>query len=269
MSRSVPLLATAALVVSVWAVPGAAMATALSHSVAAGHALAAGGQLRSANGAYLLTVHPGGDLTIGTRGKTVWRTSTRGRSPHLDIRRDGDVRLVSLGRILWQTSTRGSSPANRLTMGDDGALELTSPAGLVWSGKLRNGCRTTSAAHQVTVVISTQLARFCSAGQQQLISHVTTGASSLGYGTPTGTWRVQAKVRDTVLYPAAGGAFPVRYWVPYDGVYGLHDSSWQRFPYGSAQYRTAGSHGCVHVPATVMAWFFMWAPVGTTVSVRA
>jgi len=48
----------------------------------------------------------------------------------------------------------------------------------------------------------------------------------------------------------------VKYWIPYDGVYGFHDSSWQTFPYGSQQYRTDGSHGCVHFPLTVMSWIY-------------
>jgi hypothetical protein len=58
---------------------------------------------------------------------------------------------------------------------------------------------------------------------------------------------------NTVLRPAAGGAYPVRYWVPYDGAYGIHDSSWQRFPYSCPLYRTQGSHGCVHLPGATMA----------------
>lgn len=76
------------------------------------------------------------------------------------------------------------------------------------------------------------------------------------------------KQRDTTLYPAAGGAYPVHYWMPYSGPYGLHDSPWQTFPYGSSKYRAHGSHGCVHVPAAAMRFLFHWAPVGTTVLVR-
>lgn len=70
-----------------------------------------------------------------------------------------------------------------------------------------------------------------------------------------------------MLYPSTGGSYPVRYWVPYHGAYGIHDSSWQTFPYGSQRYRTDGSHGCTHVPLATMAWFYSWVRVGTPVDI--
>lgn len=268
MNRSVPLIAIVMLFISLWALPAPATSTVLPSSLGAGHTLGPGGQLRSANRAYVLTLRPNGDLDIRIGHRTIWRSATLALKSYLIVRTDGDVRLMSRGRVLWHTATRGSGSANRLTIGNDGVLALANRSGLVWSSKLGNGCTRTGVAHQVSVDVSSQLARFCSAWQQVLVSYVTTGASTLGYGTPTGTWRVQAKVRDTVLHPAAGGAYPVRFWVPYDGAYGIHDSSWQHFPYGSSQYRTSGSHGCVHLPNTVMSWFFNWAPIGTIVSIR-
>ena len=54
----------------------------------------------------------------------------------------------------------------------------------------------------------------CEGHSQVLVTPVTTGASNLGDGTPTGTWRVYAKVSPTTLYPAGGGAYPVKYWMP-------------------------------------------------------
>lgn len=102
-----------------------------------------------------------------------------------------------------------------------------------------------------------------------LTTRITSGATALGDGTPTGTWRLQAKQRDTYLYPAAGGKYYVHYWMPYDGAYGMHDSSWQKFAYGSSEYRTQGSHGCVHLPRAAIAFMFGWAPIGTTVTIHA
>jgi lipoprotein-anchoring transpeptidase ErfK/SrfK len=109
----------------------------------------------------------------------------------------------------------------------------------------------------------------CNADNQLLTTRITSGATALGDGTPTGTWHLQGKQRDTYLYPAAGGAYYVHYWMPYDGAYGMHDSPWQTFPYGSQKYRTEGSHGCVHFPRAAIAWMFRWARIGTTVQIRA
>ncbi|SHG08364.1 L,D-transpeptidase catalytic domain [Jatrophihabitans endophyticus] len=120
----------------------------------------------------------------------------------------------------------------------------------------------------IDIDISRQLARMCASGRLVRTTRVTTGASAHGYATPRGTWRISAKQRDTTLHPAAGGAYPVKYWMPYDGAYGLHDSSWQTFAYGSQKYRTRGSHGCTHVPAKTMAWLYRWAPVGTRVRIH-
>ena len=39
-------------------------------------------------------------------------------------------------------------------------------------------------------------------------------------------------------------------------------------PYGGAQYRTDGSHGCVHMPLAQIAFLYRWAPIGTPVTIR-
>jgi lipoprotein-anchoring transpeptidase ErfK/SrfK len=168
--------------------------------------------------------------------------------------------------VIWQTNTRGTRGARlRVT---DRAIVLTRAAGTVWSSAQGNGCGRGRSAHEIIVRISQQRAWVCSRSQQQLVTPVTSGASALGDGTPTGTWHVYARVRDTTLYPAAGGAYHVNYWMPYDGAYGMHDSPWQTFPYGSTRYKTRGSHGCVHFPESAMRWLFGWAPTGTTVTIR-
>ena len=69
---------------------------------------------------------------------------------------------------------------------------------------------------------------------------------------------------------------PVRYWMPFTGGYGLHDSPW-RSVYGPGtnlpHYSTdpgepVGSHGCVNIPLADMVWLWNWAPVGTPVLVN-
>jgi lipoprotein-anchoring transpeptidase ErfK/SrfK len=130
-------------------------------------------------------------------------------------------------------------------------------------------CRASVDAQRVIVSIARQHAWVCAGSRQVKDSAVTTGATASGDGTPTGTWHVQAKETDRMLTVLSGESFHVDFWVPYDGVYGFHDSSWQTFAYGSPQYRTDGSHGCVHFPHTIMAWLYNWVQVGATVTIQA
>jgi lipoprotein-anchoring transpeptidase ErfK/SrfK len=67
---------------------------------------------------------------------------------------------------------------------------------------------------------------------------------------------------------------PVRYWMPFIGGYGLHDSPWRRvygpgtnLPHTSDPGEPLGSHGCVNIPLPDMIWLWNWAPVGTMVLV--
>jgi lipoprotein-anchoring transpeptidase ErfK/SrfK len=131
-------------------------------------------------------------------------------------------------------------------------------------------CRTNADPQRIIVSIRQQHAWMCAGARQVADSAVTTGATALGDGTPTGTWHIEAKQTNTTLTVLTGEAFHVDYWLPYDGnVYGLHDSSWQTFPYGSQQYRTAGSHGCVHLPLASIRWIYGWARVGATVTIQS
>jgi lipoprotein-anchoring transpeptidase ErfK/SrfK len=130
-------------------------------------------------------------------------------------------------------------------------------------------CRTSTDAQHVIVSVSQQHAWICAGSRQVKESAVTTGATATGDGTPLGTWQVQVKQANRVLSVLTGEAYHVEYWMPYDGNYGFHDSAWQTFPYGSQQYRTGGSHGCVHFPLSTMAWLYNWAQVGATVTIKA
>ena len=274
MNRSARLitLTTAlvgATVISVAGMQPAAAATPRSQ-VSAGTVLAAGASLVSPNGSYhALVTTRGGQFVVARRdGSWAWRSSrAAGAGAHLSISRTGSVYLRRGNRTYWSTSTTGSGRSDVLRLGNDGVLSLSAGNALVWSSRLGSGCGAAHAKKSVLVDISAQLARLCQAHQQVRVSRVTTGASARGDGTPTGQWRVQAKVRNTVLHPAGGGAYHVHFWVPYNGAYGMHDSPWQKFAYGSARYRTRGSHGCVHFPGATMRWLFGWIRVGTTVRI--
>jgi lipoprotein-anchoring transpeptidase ErfK/SrfK len=122
------------------------------------------------------------------------------------------------------------------------------------------------------VSVAQQHAWVCAGAKQINDTAVTTGTTVIRNGvddnTPTGTWQIQAKYTDTYLKGSdANGSWDdyVQYWMPFDGEIGFHDASWQTFPFGSSQYQTNGSHGCVHVPTAFIAWFYNWAHVGTTV----
>jgi hypothetical protein len=234
----------------------------------AGGSLQAGERLASANGRYSAAVESDGRLVVRTSGgRQVWATPKTGSGSALHLTTSGQLLLAKGGDVRWRAGTSGSGAHDTLIVRYNGVLALYAGQLQVWASNAQNRCPALS-ARTIVVDISAQRARMCVGTQQVRTTLVTTGMSAYGYGTPTGTWHVVAKVRDTTLYPLAGGAYPVKYWVPYDGPYGMHDSPWQRFPYGSALYKTRGSHGCTHLPGPMMAWYYAWARIGTRVVVH-
>jgi hypothetical protein len=136
-------------------------------------------------------------------------------------------------------------------------------------------CMSNTSGKLLLVSISQQHLWACDATQIVYQSAVTTGASALTNvddATPVGTWHIFGKYTNTTLRGCdANGCWkdPVAYWMPFDGSVGFHDASWQTFPFGSAEYQTGGSHGCVHLPTDTAEWVYDWAPIGTTVTVRS
>jgi hypothetical protein len=139
-----------------------------------------------------------------------------------------------------------------------------------------DGCANNASGKTVLVSISQQHMWACEGADVIKQSVVTTGASNAPNGvndsTPLGTWHVYEKFRNLYLKGHdANGPWNdyVQYWMPFDTAVGFHDASWQTFPFGSDQYKTNGSHGCVQLPTSVAAWLYGWAPVGTKVVVSA
>jgi L,D-transpeptidase-like protein len=258
--------ATVVVLVAAATTSTAAAATPTGSVLGPGRGLTAGHVLRSGDGRSVLSITGQGRAELTRNGRLIWATRTAGAGAALRVAASGNVALARSGRTVWQTNTRGAG-RTRLVVGKSG-LTLTSGAGTIWSTRLGNSCRHARQRHKVVVDLSRQRAWLCAKGQQVLTTSVTTGATRHGDGTPTGTWKVYAKVRNTTLRPAGGGAYHVHYWMPYHGAYGMHDSPWQHFAYGSRLYRTRGSHGCVHFPAAAMRRLFHWAPRGTTVSIH-
>jgi lipoprotein-anchoring transpeptidase ErfK/SrfK len=87
-------------------------------------------------------------------------------------------------------------------------------------------------------------------------------------GTPTGNYWIQGRNRNTTLTLNTGATYAVKYWIPFDApLFGFHDSSWQKFPYGSPKYKTDGSHGCVHMPLAAIAFLYRWSARPTAVHI--
>jgi hypothetical protein len=130
-------------------------------------------------------------------------------------------------------------------------------------------CATNSGGQLVYVSVARQHLWMCSGHGIVRDDPVTTGMVGEYTNTPTGTYAIQARDTDTTLTLNTGATYDVKYWIPFDApLFGFHDSSWQTFPYGSQQYRTDGSHGCVHMPLADIAFLYRWAHVGTTVVIH-
>ena len=125
-------------------------------------------------------------------------------------------------------------------------------------------CSTNTRARRVIVSIGAQHAWMCAGKTVAFSTAVTTGAVAKGDATPTGTFRIQGNQKGATL-TGANYAVHVQYWIQFNGDIGFHDASWQTMKFGTAQYRTQGSLGCVHMPLPSIAWLHKWVQVGRTV----
>jgi lipoprotein-anchoring transpeptidase ErfK/SrfK len=130
--------------------------------------------------------------------------------------------------------------------------------------------RARTAAQLVLVSVAKQHAWMCAGSRTVDSTAVTTGIVGQDTSTPIGTYQIQGRNMDTTLTLNTGAAYAVKYWIPFDApLFGFHDSSWQNFPYGSARYRTEGSHGCAHLPLSAMKFLYDWVQIGATVTINA
>ncbi|WP_375493030.1 L,D-transpeptidase [uncultured Jatrophihabitans sp.] len=164
------------------------------------------------------------------------------------------------------------SPAHRVTVEGfsgsaagfaAGSVPPPAPA-VVNLGTDASSCATNSYRQLVLVSVRAQHLWACEGAKEVRSTPVTTGSVTHHDQTPRGSWRVQAKQRNRYLV-GRGYRDYVKYWMPFDGDYGMHDASWQKMPFGSQDWPTGGSHGCVHLPTQTMAWMYSWAKPGTTV----
>ena len=131
-----------------------------------------------------------------------------------------------------------------------------------------NPCAANRYAQLVRVSVRHQRLWMCAHHTLVRATPVTTGIVGQYTSTPTGDYVVQALDRHSTLTLISGQQYVVDYWIPFDGpLFGFHDSPWQTFAYGSARYRTEGSHGCVHMPHAAIAFLYHWAQVGAHVHI--
>ncbi len=140
----------------------------------------------------------------------------------------------------------------------------------------RAGCGHAVPAGKVIVVsVSQQSAAFYDSTCLLSTTPVTTGRP--GMRTPTGSFRIFSRVSPAHFVSASRPGSPgyytpetTRFAMGYEGGgYFLHDAPWEpdsAFGAGSENGPFA-SHGCIHIPTSVMAWLFGWATMGTHVIV--
>jgi hypothetical protein len=144
-------------------------------------------------------------------------------------------------------------------------LQSASHAAAVHTGP----CAANDHGRVVLVSISHQHLWTCTGHHLVMSTPVTTGKTLPGDATPRGNFAVEDRVANTTLHPTSGLVIPVAYWIPFDGnVYGFHNAPWQTMPYGSSDYRTEGSIGCIHVPLDALRELFYWVHDGTTVRIH-
>lgn len=146
-------------------------------------------------------------------------------------------------------------------------VPLTSHAALAATTTPVSACAKNHSAKRVIVSIAKQRLWLCAKTKLAFTSAITSGA--VGNVTPKGHYAIQRRAMNAVLSPAAGGHYPVKYWVPFIGnSYGFHNAPWQTVPFGDpAATRYGGSHGCIRMPLDSVAHLYNWVRVGTPVDV--
>ncbi len=132
----------------------------------------------------------------------------------------------------------------------------------------------------IDINLSSQSLAAYEGSRQVKVSLITSGRPELP--TPTGLFHVLSKISPKVFispwpkdsewyYPPSKANFALLFR---SGGYYIHDAPWRSVygpgtngsgPPGDAR---TGSHGCVNVPYSMMAWLYSWAEVGTPILIH-
>jgi lipoprotein-anchoring transpeptidase ErfK/SrfK len=183
---------------------------------------------------------------------------------------------VLLALVFLPILKGGPAPAKKAT---SGILPTAPSASTALAEQGQNHCAGNSLDKLIKVSISQRHLWACEGGYAVRDSAVITGL--VGHAeteTPTGTYHIYAKQKDTTLTGSdSRGSWrdPVYYWMPFldnqYGTYGFHDATWRpadAFGNVSPNSKNA-SHGCVELPLAASKWLYYWATTGTTVKIES
>jgi lipoprotein-anchoring transpeptidase ErfK/SrfK len=125
----------------------------------------------------------------------------------------------------------------------------------------------------IVISLSRQVLTAYQDGSAVLTTFVTTGRPALP--TPPGIYHIFRRYSPYLMISPWGYGSPFWYppsWTNWamefaNGGYFIHDAPWRSW-YGPGSSTYAGTHGCVNVPYSQMAFLWNWAPMGTTVVVQ-
>ncbi len=115
----------------------------------------------------------------------------------------------------------------------------------------------------VNVYISKQRLDYYQNNKIVLTTPITSGKNN---ATKLGNFKIKNKARDTTLKGEDYESF-VKYWMGYGGGFGLHDASWRR-KFGTMDYKTRGSHGCINMPTKAAKQLYNMIEIGTPLYIK-
>lgn len=101
----------------------------------------------------------------------------------------------------------------------------------------------------VEISLSGQRLWFYKDGNLIVESSIVSGNVRRGYATPKGVYSLKYKQRNVVL-KGEDYESPVSFWMPFNGIVGMHDATW-RSRFGGTIYISDGSHSCINLPYNV------------------
>ena len=185
--------------------------------------------------------------------------------------RNGTPTSAAAGSSDAAAPPQASPSGSAAVAGDPATADGASNAALPRPAVGVNPCARNTHAQLVKVSLREQRLWMCVHSTTVYTTAITSGMTTVADDkTPTGNFHIQGRNRNSVLTLNTGQQYTVKYWIPFSApLYGFHDSSWQKFPYGSPLYKTQGSHGCIHMPLKAIAYLYHWAHVGTSVSITS
>lgn len=115
----------------------------------------------------------------------------------------------------------------------------------------------------VEISLSGQRLWFYKDGQLIVESAIVSGNVRRGFATPKGVYSLKYKQRNVTL-KGADYESPVSFWMPFNGVVGMHDATW-RSRFGGTIYINDGSHSCINLPYGVARTIYYNIVPGTPV----